>query len=532
MPINSSLIPDIISHLIWLPLLYAETHYRFKYFFSRLNKAEPEIIADCPSRIRKGELLPVLVIIKDADRYPVNLIEVDVYHESILLGRHKLDRSIQNKYKEIILPVPSQDIPTGICYLQVKITYQFNEKIRVCWNDNHRGTTHAPFPVYISGDTFPRLDGCLYGEPHAHTIYTSDQVEFGASLGASVRLGQAMELDFFCATDHSYDMDDLPDNYLQNDPDLQKWKQFWQETEEHNKNNDFQIIPGEEVTVRNSYNRNVHCLVYNSRTFFHGTGDSAEKWFRTRSELSIPELLNRLSTDEMAFAAHPGEKPPFLQWLLIKRGYWQQQDCEDDRLHGLQFINNSGSTVDNQGKQLWIALLLRGFRRIGLAGNDAHGNFARFRQIGIPFLSMRENYLHLFGQWRTGVYMETEKRTMAGILNAIRRGTCFMTNGPALSLMAKDDQGWQQSGKQLKNITRIKLQARSSPEFSALKSVKIFIGFTGSKHESNLYQDDLDQQHYEYQKEIDFLPEKRNGYFRAEIVTQSGRMALSNPVWF
>jgi len=53
--------------LWFLPLfLYAETHYRFPYFFSLLRKNEPEIIADAPHRIEPGSPLPILILIKDA----------------------------------------------------------------------------------------------------------------------------------------------------------------------------------------------------------------------------------------------------------------------------------------------------------------------------------------------------------------------------------------------------------------------------------------------------------------------------------
>jgi hypothetical protein len=528
------LTPDINNLLpfLWLPVLYAETHYRFKYFFSRLRKPEPEIIADCPARIKKGHVLPVLLIVKDARQYPVLLHEIAVYAGNQLLFQQKPDRRIESGYAEIIFELPTDTLKTGSLSLNIGITYRCRGKIKICWNDNHRGSSHAPLPVYISDEDLPRLDNCLYGETHAHTIYTSDQVEFGASLNATARLSSALGLDFFCATDHSYDLDDQADNYLQNDPGLARWQQFWSEVENFNKQNTFQIIPGEEVTVRNSQQQNVHCLVYNSPHFFYGSGDSAEKWLRTRSEMSIPELLANLPENALALAAHPAEKPPFLQRLLIRRGYWRELDCAQQNLHGLQFINNSGATIDDQGKQLWLSQLLRGYRQLGLAGNDAHGNFARFRQIGFPFLTMREDYLHLFGHWRCGVYLPDGNRSMTAILRVIRAGACFMTDGPALLFQACTQNSWQHSGSRLKNITRLKLAARSTPEFSALKNIKIMSADEGDPVERVIISLDLEPESYDYETEIAFLPEKRNGYIRAELTTHTGRTALSNPIWF
>jgi len=423
-------------------------------------------------------------------------------------------------------------LPVGTLPVNIRITYQINQKIMTCWNDNHRGSSHAPLPVYISEQDLPCLNNCLYGETHAHTIFSSDQVEFAASLETSAKMASFIGLDFLCATDHYYDLDDQPDNYLLHDPDLKKWHQFLQEVQQYNKQNTFQIIPGEEVTVRNRQNKNIHCLVYNSERFFHGSGDSAEKWLRTRSELSIPELLAELPPEACAFAAHPAEQPPFLQRILINRGHWQVEDCANDLLHGLQFLNHSGAAIDADGRRLWIRMLLGGFRLVGLAGNDAHGNFSRSRQIGIPFLTMRENYLHLFGYWRTGVYTADNRKDMPAILKSMRDGACFMTNGPALCLQAFDQNKWQHTGSRLTNITRIRLAAQSNKEFSEFKQARILMGLVGTKQEQSYFQHDFEPGQETYDIELDFLPQEKNGYFRAEVTTRSGKEALSNPIWF
>ncbi|MHB1050056.1 MAG: hypothetical protein ACYC09_08265, partial [Bacteroidota bacterium] len=65
--------------MIALPIvLYAETHYRFKYFVSLLRKPEPEMLVDAPHRIDPDRTLPIMILIKDADRYPVNVRSVQI----------------------------------------------------------------------------------------------------------------------------------------------------------------------------------------------------------------------------------------------------------------------------------------------------------------------------------------------------------------------------------------------------------------------------------------------------------------------
>ena len=55
------------------PILYAETHYRLKFVSPLYYKKVPEIIADIPIRIiaNKTTNLPILLVVKDADRYPI-----------------------------------------------------------------------------------------------------------------------------------------------------------------------------------------------------------------------------------------------------------------------------------------------------------------------------------------------------------------------------------------------------------------------------------------------------------------------------
>ncbi|MCK4296427.1 MAG: hypothetical protein KAX28_07220, partial [Candidatus Marinimicrobia bacterium] len=53
-----------------LPIfLYAEIHYHLPFFVGRLYKKQPEIIFDLPYRIQ-SDFLPVMLLMKDSDRYP------------------------------------------------------------------------------------------------------------------------------------------------------------------------------------------------------------------------------------------------------------------------------------------------------------------------------------------------------------------------------------------------------------------------------------------------------------------------------
>ena len=520
-------------HLSFLLILYAETHYRFKYFFSYLKKNEPEIIADIPSRITLSTPIPVLLIVKDADKFPVLIKEVSVYEKKRFIYSQEVNKKVNATYEDISFFINSNNLSQGQHQFDIKISYIINNKNKNCYADNYRGTSHDSLPIFISQDPLPTFGNCIFGDTHIHTYYTSDQVEFGASLEATRLMSRAIGLGFFCATDHSYDLDDHENNYLENDPELKKWKSFKNEVKNINSNpGDVIVIPGEEVSVRNSEDKNVHLLIYNSDRFFPGAGDSGEKWFRNLSDLSISEVISELDNSSLVISAHPSETPPFLQRLLINRGSWKYRDCIKSGLNGLQFINGGGHSSIEKSKNFWINLLLQGNRLTGIAGNDAHGNFSRFRQIGFPFITMKEHYLHLFGKWRTGIYLKNNKCDLEAILNAFKSGNCFMTNGPAILLEVFTANGHYSMGEKCKAPVKCKIKVRSTVEFGSLNSIKIIRGDLNKKQEIIYYEINHENDVFDFHKEIFINNIPDRGYFRVEAITVNQCQALSNPIWF
>jgi len=523
----------------FLFLLYAETHYSFKGIYSRLKKKEPEIIADVPHRIKQGQPIPVLLLIKDAHQYSIELNSVHIN----LLSKEKKEffpfefntLKINERLWHKIVEIQSTDNLSGKCRVDVTIKFSINGKTREVKNDNYTCSSHAPLEIYISESGLPKTKGWHFGEFHCHTDYTSDQVEFGAPLNASRQLAEAMGLTFFCATDHSYDLDDDPDSYLKNDPSLKKWHSFQDDVRRLNQSNSsFIIIPGEEVSAGNSKNRNVHFLVLNHPELLPGDGDSAEKWLRTKPNLSIKEILTRINSNSLAFAAHPGVQPPFLEWLLVRRGKWNLQDCSNSGLHGLQIWNGTDEGL-NEGKSLWIKRLLQGKRIFISGGNDAHGNFNRFRQVGLPFFTLRENYEHLFGKVRTGVFLE-DKFSLPTLLKAFKNGRMLITNGPFVELLVKNDRNESAksgdciSGKNFK----IDLRCLSSPEFGKLSELRIYTGDLINRKErlfkSVLNFSDLFKHHEQLQMRKNSTP----SYLRVELFSENKNEVLkcfTNPIW-
>jgi hypothetical protein len=520
----------------WLPfLLYAETHYRFKYFFSLLRKREPEIIADTPHRLEPGHPLPLLVLAKDANFYPCTLrqVKVLVKQGSRILYESELLSTPRSLDKPLWCEIFRIDASGWSGWIDVEVAMQVQQRgrIRTYHSDNHRTSSHDPLRVYVAKDALPRFPGLVLGDAHTHSSYTSDQVEFGPPLRAARELCQAMGLSFFCVTDHSYDLDDKVDTYLVNDPDLSKWKALQAEVGSANAETDsFAIVRGEEVTCRNGRDKNVHLLLLGSRAYIPGSGDGAERWLRTRSEHSIDEVLALKEQSAVAFAAHPQEGVPVLQRLLLSRGSWLDRDLQAQGLNGIQFANGFLDKGFRAGKESWIRLLLSGRHVIALGGNDAHGNFNRFRQVGFPFLKIKEMDHQLFGGMRTGVIVEG-KVSEEAILHGLRNGSVIVSDGPVARISLREPTGATAGlgGAAKGKSQKLSLDARSSAEFGELARVNVLVGEIGTAEEK-LVDKAEGNLGFDVTRDI-ALEVLKPSYVRVELFTIRQSLSKAQPHW-
>jgi len=531
------------SEYLFPIILYAETHYKFKGIYSRFFKREPEIIADAPIRVEPGQAIPVALLVKDAFRYPIRLNAMTIglrQGNAVLLKQDFTLNEVldsQRYWYRLFYVTPPQGV-AGMIEVDVAIHIVINGRTKTYRNDNYRISSHMPLRVLVADDPLPRFPGWHFGDFHYHSNYTEDQVEFGAPLPVAAEMARAMGLSFFAVTDHSYDLDDREDSWVINDPALPKWKRFREEVAALNaRYSGFAILPGEEVSAGNSRNRNVHLLIINDPQFYPGKGDGAERWFRTAPDLSIPQILDAMTPGALALAGHPEMPFPFLQWLLIRRGSWSAVDFAHDKLHGMQFWNGEFDRSFYLGSTKWIRMLLEGRRMVIVAGNDAHGNFNRFRQIGFPFFTMRETNGQLFGKMRTAVQLAGEV-CVANIIAAVKKGAAQITSGPLVDLTARNERGEHAgmgeeiAGRQFE----ISCKTRSTAEFGMLKQVKIILGELDQRRERSLLVRDSFQSPFIDEALVRVHEQIDASYIRVEVTTATpdgdvGR-CFSNPIWF
>lgn len=533
---------ELTDILDYLPLfgLYAETHYRFRYFpFSLYYRRMPEIIFDAPHRLEPDQSLPVFLIVKDGDRFPIELIgvtitlSVDGYSKT---ERIDLSAKLSTPIWFNTFEIDVSDLPSGMISVNASVRLRRRRKERIVTNDNHPGLWHAPLSVVKSADPLPNLSGWSSGELHCHTDFGADQVEFGAPLPIYRRAAQTLGLGWVALTDHSYNLDDLPGNYLVDDPSMRKWRDFQRTVADLNRNNpNVTLVPGEELTCRSGSGKNVHLLLLGNQRFLPGSGDSAQKWFHTRSELSVKEALSQIESGCFAAAAHPFTETGMLEKLLVSRGKWEPNDLTVSRLDGWQILTGDRGSDFDRGISEWVKALGRDERRYIYAGNDAHGNLNRFRQVRIPMIKLWEHHRHLFGKVMTSV-MADHPLTVERIISSLKNGRATVSDGPALELTAVQDDRIYQTGSELPNRERgmLKIRYKSTRQYGKVTWIRILTGGQGDEIELVKFGADAHSLPHPLSGELTY-PLNGERYCRAELLCRTEKdvdhRCFTNPIW-
>jgi hypothetical protein len=287
------------------------------------------------------------------------------------------------------------------------------------------------------------------------------------------------------------------------------------------------MIPGEEVSVLNSKNKVVHLCGLGISEYVPGTLDGARKNIHSHKQLTIEEAINEIERQGgVSFAAHAGSRAGMFQKIFLGRGEWDEDDLLG-KLGGIQAINSGWGKSWERGLQMWVSMLLKGQKVPILAGSDAHGDFNRYRAIAVPFLRLYENQERYMGFFKTGVY---GKRVDAkGIVDGIRDGETFITNGPFLSIcdIRRQDISLIGSKKSVPDAGNLCVRAVSSEEFGPISAVTVIMGVPGAAKEAVIAEQLLnDDDVYDITIPVP-RPAEKKYYIRAEA---AGQEELESPI--
>lgn len=497
-------------------------HYHLRYLYPAYFRRWPEIITDVPTRCVRSAVtgLPVALIIKDAHQFPCTVVSLSVR----ITGRHHRTEKVFScaihthaPYfaKLFFLPV---DLFETEQYLQIETTIEIelNGKKKRFLQDSYPGLKTPFYTTYLTDNPLPLPHNWFAGDPHYHSIYTRDQVEFGADLHTTAEMARALGLTWFFVTDHSYDLDDCEEDCTRNDPDLPIWHAMRQ-TATTLDTPDMRIIPGEEVSIGNHKRHNVHMLAINHTDFIQGSGDSAERGLQATPTSWLTNIGKLHAQDNLFAAAHAVEHVPFLQRMLLRRDTWYEQDFHNSGITHGQFINSAEDRDIFTGLKGWKKLLLRGNRILLLAGNDAHGNFNIMRQIRHPFITLFASHKQTFGNFFT-VFQHNTNDPVAGL----KAGRIVVSNGPFIQCSLHTTHGSYQINDQCPaGDAALRYNAVTTPQMGSITRILL--------HIADFHKGCETTQTAPSDGTVVRLP--GNGYLRMEVQTQKKGLAFTNPIW-
>jgi hypothetical protein len=526
--------------------LYAETHFKFFSFFpSFLFQKQPEVIFDMPQRIAPGNDVPVVLICNDVDRFPAEITSVRIVVSQrdasrIVFDRkdisdYLLDHPFAGQCAVYLFHIPRDILETGSfsvnCAADIRLVS--TGKTFTILNDNLKTSSKAAFTGYCASAEYPGDEHCMYGDLHVHSQYSRSHVEFGPPIAVLDAMAAACGLGFFGITDHSYDLACMQQNYLIPDPQVRLWQSLGYSL----RSGIFSttIVQGEEVSVSNVRNKIVHLGALGISEFIPGSRDGARKHVDRGKDLSIAAAAAQVTSQGgVVFAAHPGARVGFLQSVFLKRGVWNCADMGAG-IDAFQAINDGFGQSWLRGLKLWKRILLSGRKMPVIAGNDSHGDFNRYRAIGFPFLSILENAERSFGGVRTGIYGNNGSRE--SILEAIKNGRTFITNGPFLTICTDDMNECLIFHDEVNDsLETVRVQGISSEEFGTPRILRVFRGYYLTEKETVFLVRIFNASSYTVTEKVTLDKQKGPGYLRAslECLTAEGVVtrAITSPVYF
>lgn len=496
-------------------------------------RKEPDVVADTITRTSRPGPIPVLLIVRHSDKFPAILEKVTISAE-FDDGRPALEKIVEYNLK-LKRPwwsdVQNVEIPEsykGKILINVRFEMNIKGKERSIKNNNARDSRHLPLEIFAGAPPLPRYDDWYAGDPHFHTYFSDNAVEFGAPIDVSADMAGRLGLDWLVFTDHSFDLDDTEGDSTKNDPLLPRWNRYLTEVAAAKKAHpEMALLTGEELSCGNSKGQNVHMLVINNSEFYVGNGDGFES--KNSPDRSCSDVAASAPGTVLTFSAHPRCELSPVELYVINRGNWEQPDMDMPGLTGHEAWNHAFAPYP-EGLEWWKKLLESGSRKFLLAGSDSHGDFNR-EYSGWP-------YAPSFGAPRTLVYVEgglsSEK-----LLDGLKKGRIVTTSGPAamLEIVNSDGDSTIIGGETAGGPFMAVAGARSSAEFGPISEIKIYAGNLDTKSETLLttYSSEYSADPFDVDNTLRLPDDLKNGYVRIEATSKSGDQtfyAYTNPIWF
>jgi hypothetical protein len=494
---------------------YAETHFKFKLPWSLLYRKRPEIIVDVPSQINANKSPEFWIVVRDADRFPLKIksIELKIKNEKQKIISIKKDLNIFANEPFSFYSIVLDPLPAGTYEITPSVeTIQKNHSKKwIRWN--YPFLKPLPLKIQVLKEPYFIPSGFVAGEMHCHTHYSSDHVEFGAAPHVLQSAARLIGLDFVLCTDHAYDFAFSKEDYTLPDQADVRFEALRQEIQELPSSP--LMIAGEEVSVGNSHNENVHMLCLSPREYLEGKGDCGRYGLNNKPTWGISKTISIANAP--CFAAHPKVPMSKLERFVFRRGDWHDEDLQlesETPIRGIQFWNGSRDRGFELGRLWWISLLEKGHEILPIGGNDAHGDLNDSVSITMPLISLRHNRNHVFGKVKTVVKVnDSNALTIDSLKEGFQGDSLYLTDGPALWWSREND--------------FIHFQMNCSADFGTIQYLHFYTAEKGDHSPEKLHPTYSVFQTSSQTLSVK-IPLKDFRYVRAESETSKGHFALTS----
>jgi hypothetical protein len=400
--------------------------------------------------------------------------------------------------------------------------------------------------VRLASDSLPLRDSTqwYYGDTHYHSTYTNDVKEYGNPVPDTRAAAEAIGLDWLVITDHSVDLADENPYWEDRLSGGSRWDDLGLEVQASSDDR-FRLLRGEELTILGRPglgDDTLHMLVFGDQFDKLIPGAFARKGMLSsvadrllgfarhlyehlfgeiykleavltgvdQTGQAVPALQGRSVQDQgaLAFAAHPASM------AQAPGGTWDFYDLVQP-IHGMEawntrlrhYANEEDSPFEDweesksweegankKGIEAWDRILrqkvgLADPRYILLAGSDAHGSFNFSEGWWVDWDGFRADD-NCLGRVRTLLYLPhrdpagtRQSPTEAEVADAIRTGSCVLTDGPVLNVTLGCNGSRAKLGEILtvdgEGTLEVDVQAASTAEFGQVEQVEVTYYFRG-----------------------------------------------------
>ncbi len=528
--------------------------HRLSTAYSNLNELgqdKYEIIMDAPWCVKKGEDIPLLLLIHDADKapggsLPLKQVDITLYSDEDEILAHKVleagDMGDTAELETLIIREETWSYSielTDSDFLQSGSDYIGNARAVAIFTllsnpdtpdpstpeipgtppipDMYYGSESDGYQPYAEGDEsraainetrsrsieivskgLSSFQDWYFADPHVYSNYTETRTQFGAPIEAISRPGEAIKLDWIGITDNSsaFSSESI---YEEREGKISR----------QNDDHDDILLLGAEEVICTHPSQGPASLGNYGKMLVYGAGRIYGDFELQGSAISYDDVLSTVGDDHGAayISDYLSDDSLFSPWSDFPANATGMEIWKGGNPY-------SGTNLLLQEK--WTSLLLEGKRPFAMGGSGAYGDFGRMGKVRLL-------------QYIPGEI--TGKR----VIDSLREGHTVITSGPLLKFTVENEEkdkfdiGLNQGDTLVGKEFELEIDTSCQNRFGEISVIQLHIGEIGENETIIELDEDINDMDITSQ-----LPLNKEVYIRMtakSVLDDDEFYAITNPIW-